>query len=68
MEITAPVLLIEAEHTKKDYWYELLQKRLPYVNKLQHHIVPGGHHLHLYNPEPLAKAIHKFLNKISEKT
>ena len=67
-EITAPVLLIEAEHTEKDYWYELLQKRLPYVNNLQHQIVPGGHHLHLDNPEPVAKAIHEFLNKFSEKT
>ena len=67
-EITAPVLLIEAEHTEKDYWYELLQKRMPYVNKLQHQIIPGGHHLHLDNPEPVAMAIHEFLKKFSEKT
>ena len=67
-EITAPVLLIEAEHTEKDYWYELLQKRMPYVNKLQHQIIPGGHHLHLDNPEPVAMAINEFLNKFSEKT
>ena len=67
-EITAPVLLIEAEHTEKDYWYELLQKRMPYVNKLQHQIIPGGHHLHLDNPEPVAVAIREFLNKITEKT
>ena len=67
-EITAPVLLIEAEHTEKDYWYDLLQKRLPYVNNLQHQIVPGGHHLHLDNPEPVATAIREFLNKLSEKT
>jgi len=67
-EITAPVLLIEAEHTEKDYWYELLQKRIPYVNNLQHQIVPGGHHLHLDNPEPVAMAIREFLNKFSEKT
>ena len=66
-EITAPVLLIEAEHTEKDYWYELLQKRMPYVNKLHHQIIPGGHHLHLDNPEPVAMAIHEFLKKFSEK-
>ena len=65
-EITAPVLLIEAEHTEKDYWYELLQKRMPYVNKLEHQIIPGGHHLHLDNPEPVAMAIHEFLKKFSE--
>ena len=67
-EITAPVLLIEAEHTEKDYWYELLQKRMPHVKNLQHQIVPGGHHLHLDNPKPVAMAILEFLNKCSEKT
>ena len=67
-EITAPVLLIEGENTEKDYWYELLQKRMPHVKNLQHQIVPGGHHLHLDNAEPVAKAIREFLNKFSEKT
>ena len=67
-EITAPVLLIEGENTEKDYWYELLQKRMPYVKNLQHKIVPGGHHLHLDNPEPVAMAIREFLIKFSEKT
>ena len=67
-EITAPVLLIEGENTEKDYWYELLQKRMPYVKNLQHQIVPGGHHLHLDNPEPVAMAIREFLIKFSEKT
>ena len=66
-EITAPVLLIEGENTEKDYWYELLQKRMPHVKNLQHQIVPGGHHLHLDNPEPVAMAILEFLNKFSEK-
>ena len=61
-------MLIEAEHTEKDYWYELLQKRMPYVNNLQHQIIPGGHHLHLDNPEPVAKAIREFLKKISKNT
>ena len=67
-EITAPVLLIEGENTEKDYWYELLQKRIPNVKNLQHQIVPGGHHLHLDNPEPVAMAIREFLIKFSEKT
>ena len=67
-EITAPVLLIEGEKTEKDYWYELLQKRMPHVKSLQHQIVPGGHHLHLDNPEPVAMAIREFLIKFSEKT
>ena len=67
-EITAPVLLIEGENTQKDYWYELLQKRMPHVKNLQRQIVPGGHHLHLDNPEPVAMAIRDFLIKFSEKT
>ena len=67
-EITAPVLLIEGENTEKDYWYELLQKRMPHVKNLQHQIVPGGHHLHLDNPKPVAMAIREFLIKFSEKT
>ena len=67
-EITAPVLLIEGEHTEKDYWYELLQKRMPYVKNLQHQIVPGGHHLHLDNAEPVAMAILEFLKKFSKNT
>ncbi len=67
-EITAPVLLIEGKNTEKDYWYELLQKRMPHVKNLQHQIVPGGHHLHLDNPEPVAMAIRDFLIKFSEKT
>ena len=65
--ITAPLLVIEAEHTKKDYWYELLQKRIPLVNKLLHRIVPGEHHLHLDNPEPVAMVISEFLKKFSKK-
>ena len=67
-EITAPVLLIEGENTEKDFWYELLQKRMLHVKNLQHQIVPGGHHLHLDNPEPVAMAIREFLIKFSEKT
>ncbi|MBG56562.1 MAG: alpha/beta hydrolase, partial [Deltaproteobacteria bacterium] len=66
-EITSPLLLIEAENTKKDYWYELLQKRMPLVNNLQHRIFPGEHHLHLDNPEPVAMAISEFLKKFSKK-
>ena len=66
-EIRAPVLIIEAEHTKKDYWYKLLQKRITLVNNLQHLIIPGEHHLHLDNPEPVAMVITEFLKKFSKK-
>ena len=63
-KITAPVLLIEAENAKQDQWKKLLLKRIPYVKNLQHHVVTGDHHLHLDNPEAVAKVIRNFLNEI----
>ena len=43
-QITAPVLLIEAENTEKDHWYELFQKRIPHLKHMRHQTVAGGHH------------------------
>jgi pimeloyl-ACP methyl ester carboxylesterase len=65
-EITAPVLLIEAENAKQDQWKELLLKRIPYIKNLQHRKVSGDHHLHLDNPEEVATLIREFLQQISE--
>ena len=67
-EITAPVLLIEAENAKQDQWKELLRKRIPYIKNLQHRKVSGDHHLHLDNPQEVAAVIREFLQQISEKT
>ena len=58
-EITAPVLLIEAENTQRDEWKKLFIKRIPYVKNLQHCIVSGDHHLHLDNPEDVSAVILK---------
>ena len=66
-EITAPVLLIEAENSKQDQWKELLLKRIPYIKNLQHRKVSGDHHLHLDNPQEVAAVIREFLQQISEK-
>ncbi|MBS1255381.1 MAG: Tropinesterase [Deltaproteobacteria bacterium] len=66
-QITAPVLLIEAENTEKDHWYELFQKRIPHLKHMRHQTVAGGHHLHLDNPEPIAAVIREFLQDLSEK-
>ena len=66
-EITAPVLLIEAENAKQDQWKELLRKRTPYIKNLQHRKVSGDHHLHLDNPQEVAAVIREFLQQISEK-
>jgi pimeloyl-ACP methyl ester carboxylesterase len=66
-QITAPVLLIEAENAKQDQWKELLLKRIPYIKNLQHRKVSGDHHLHLDNPQEVAVVIREFLQQISEK-
>ena len=66
-EITAPVLLIEAENAKQDQWKELLRKRIPYIKNLQHRKVSGDHHLHLDNPQEVAAVIREFLQQISKK-
>lgn len=66
-EITAPVLLIEAENSKQDQWKELLLKRIPYIKNLQHRKVSGDHHLHLDNPQEVAAVIREFLQQISKK-
>ena len=66
-QITAPVLLIEAENAKQDQWKELLLKRIPYIKNLQHRKVCGDHHLHLDNPQEVAVVIREFLQQISGK-
>ena len=65
-EITAPVLLIEAENSKQDQWKELLLKRVRHVKILHHRKVSGDHHLHLDKPQEVAAVIHEFLQQISE--
>ena len=66
-QITAPVLLIEAENAKQDQWKELLLKRIPCIKNLQHRKISGDHHLHLDNPEEVAAVIREFLQPISDK-
>ena len=60
-DITAHVLVIEAEDTDTRRWVDLLRSRLKYVKNLDHRILPGGHHLHLDEPQSVASAIKDFL-------
>ena len=60
-EITAPVLVIEARDTKIQRWRDFLRSRLPEVRTLKHLVLPGGHHLHLDDPLPVAEAIRDFV-------
>ena len=60
-DITAHVLVIEAEDTDTRRWVDLLRSRLGYLKNLDHRILPGGHHLHLDEPQSVASAIKDFL-------
>jgi pimeloyl-ACP methyl ester carboxylesterase len=62
-DISAEVLVIEAKDTDTRRWVDLLRSRLEYVKNLDHQILPGGHHLHLDEPETVAEAIKTFLEK-----
>ncbi|MBO0885123.1 MAG: alpha/beta hydrolase [Mycobacterium sp.] len=57
--IAAPTLLVQAERTALSESY--YPRRINSVPKLHQLTLPGGHHLHMENPEPVAEAIRAFL-------
>ena len=62
--ITAPVLLITAEEgtlRKRPYF----ESRCEAIQTLQLVNLPGHHHLHLDNPEPVASVINDYLSAVS---
>jgi pimeloyl-ACP methyl ester carboxylesterase len=57
--ISAPTLLVTAERTAlRESYYP---RRINSVPKLRQLTLPGGHHLHMENPEPVAEATRAFL-------
>lgn len=58
--IQSPVLAISGTNGF-DMMKQRLQERAPWVTQLQTEECEGGHHLHMDNPEPVAKKIHHFL-------
>lgn len=59
--ITAPSLLIQADHGLLSD-NALVQQRLQHYGSLeQHYTLPGHHHLHLETPEAVAKLINEWL-------
>lgn len=58
--IRAPTLLIRAESgylARRDY----MARRYEQVPELEVKVLPGGHHLHLEDPEPVARIMTGFL-------
>jgi pimeloyl-ACP methyl ester carboxylesterase len=57
--ISAPTLLVTAERTAlRESYYP---RRINSVPKLRQLTLPGGHHLHMENPEPVAETTRAFL-------
>ncbi|MGB1016627.1 MAG: alpha/beta fold hydrolase, partial [Nannocystaceae bacterium] len=63
-QIACPTLVIRAQDgfpVPEEYW----QKRLALVQNLTLQTLPGRHHLHLDNPEPVAEMVARFLAAVS---
>ncbi len=59
--IESPVLVIRANPGMR-FNETLLQNRCSRIAQLQKIVIPGGHHLHLDDPAPVANAIQDFLS------
>lgn len=59
--IRAPTLLVTAERQRPFVGAETLDRRCALLPELDRRILPGGHHLHLENPGPVAEAVAPFL-------
>lgn len=64
--ITAPTLLILADPAHPYARTAAMQSRLDRVARIECVRLPGNHHLHLENPQPVATAINDFLAKSAD--
>ena len=62
--ISVPALLIEAEQGMGGSG--AFEQRLPWVSQLQRVTLPGSHHLHLEDPNPVARQLEAFITGLSE--
>ena len=62
-QIRCPTLLIHGDFYFQENpdWQQRMRARCEYVPDLQDALLPGGHHLHIDNPKPVAQAIRCFL-------
>ena len=58
--ITSPTILVQAA-TGWPFAADVMKLRMECVQGIRHVVLPGGHHLHLDDPEPTASAIGAFL-------
>jgi pimeloyl-ACP methyl ester carboxylesterase len=64
--ISAPVLFIQAERSAlHEPYYPARWAAIPHLERV---ILAGGHHLHMENADPVAKAIHDFLTAPESET
>ncbi len=61
--IECPVLALEAAQTTLEYWRDLIRDRSQLVRNIEYVVLPGQHHLHLDDPEPVAATLAAFLNQ-----
>ena len=59
--IECPTLLVAADRPQPYFGAELRDARMGCVRDIRLEIVPGGHHLHLEDPEPVAAVLRPFL-------
>ncbi len=60
--IESPTLLIAAESSVRHIDPQVFGRRIGEVNTIQVVALPGGHHLHLEDAQPVARAISRFLS------
>jgi pimeloyl-ACP methyl ester carboxylesterase len=59
--ISAPTLLVLADPSPSFLPLDMIQRRVARVANIRVRRIPGSHHLHLENPEPVAAAILDFI-------
>ncbi|MEN8170093.1 MAG: alpha/beta hydrolase [Pseudomonadota bacterium] len=64
--IESPTLLMSAEEGALKRWQGFAERRAA-LPGLQHQVLPGGHHLHMETPQPVALELNLFYASLKEK-
>lgn len=60
-EISCPVLLLKATRSHYGAFFDEMKGLLPRISRLEQAVMEGGHHAHMEDPAPVARAIESFL-------